>query len=100
MRRILSYIICGVFLLAMAGPVGAIEKKGKVKPNKVQVKAKKAPAPKKKSPTQGNRVSKKKYDNFVDKNGNGIDDRKEKLKPKKDTKKASASKAKPAKTKK
>lgn len=74
MKRILAYSLC-VFLLAGGSGLLAVDKKKKTDSAKVvalpadSVKADTAKPP-------------KKYDNFIDTNGNGIDDRKENLKKK------------------
>ena len=84
MKRLMAYLLCGFFLISVTGNVAAVEKKEK-KPAKTQVvQKKKVPTkksakfiPKGKKGTIG--AKKKKYDNFIDKNKNGIDDRQERL---------------------
>ena len=89
MKRILTYLIAALFLTVSAGTIQAVEKKDKQESKKIEVKktdSKKKPPKKtseKKKPIKSSNQKKlknKKYDNFVDKNNNGIDDRKEKLK--------------------
>jgi hypothetical protein len=74
MKRILAYSFC-VLLLAGGGGLLAVDKKKKTDTAKVV-------AP----PTDSAKVDTakppKKYDDFIDTNGNGIDDRKENLKKK------------------
>ncbi len=84
--RIVAAIVTGIFLLGAVGPdVNAVEKKEKKARAKVEEKKpeKKAGAEKSK---EADKKSLKKYDDFIDRNGNGIDDRKEKLVPKKSSK--------------
>lgn len=88
-RTIISLVICG---LVLALPVNGwgVDKKQKEDPPKAAPKpAPTAPAPdkdKKEQPTakQTKPTEGKKYDNFVDANNNGIDDRLEKDKKKPD----------------
>ncbi len=78
MKRLMVYLLCGFFLISVTGNVAAVEKKEK-KPAKTQV------VQKKKVPTKKSTkfvLKRKKYDNFIDKNKNGIDDRRERLKKK------------------
>ena len=81
MKRLIVYIICSAFLVSFAGNAAAVQKKDKkdVKKQVVQKKpAKKPPViPKSRATLKG-----KKYDSFVDRNKNGIDDRREQLKKK------------------
>ena len=86
MKRILYTILSLVILFSFCGNSLAVDKKTKKDTSKSKVVKQKKPAAKKpvvktkkdvKPPTKG-----KKYDNFIDKNKNGIDDRKEKLVPK------------------
>ena len=95
MKRFIIYIITGLFLFSLSGNVSAVEKKVKkttsknvVKKKAKGVKSKKLKSKKLKS-KKLNKSSKKikskkkkKYDNFIDKNNNGIDDRQEKLRVK------------------
>ncbi|RKX25789.1 MAG: hypothetical protein DRP45_05135 [Candidatus Zixiibacteriota bacterium] len=71
------YLICVLFSFVACGGVQAVEKKKKdsTKTTKTIKKKPTKPAPStpKKTP------SKKKYDTFIDKNKNGIDDRQEKF---------------------
>ncbi len=84
MKRLIIYLVCSAFLISLGGNVMAVEKKDK-KPVKKEVvlknkkSTKKIPLSTTKSKKQ---VPKKKYDSFIDKNKNGIDDRKENLKQK------------------
>jgi hypothetical protein len=81
MRRLLTYLVCAVFLFSLGGQVHAVEKQKKSK-TKV-VKKKEASAAKKKAkPTGRRKAHAKKFDRFVDRNNNGIDDRRENLKQK------------------
>lgn len=78
MKRFITYLVCSLFLVSLSGNVTAVEKKDK-KPVKKQV------VLKKKTPTKKGKKfvqRAKKYDSFIDKNKNGIDDRKENLKQK------------------
>ncbi|MCK4607231.1 MAG: hypothetical protein KAU35_08055 [candidate division Zixibacteria bacterium] len=84
MRNALVAIIVISLLLSLGGNVLAVEKKGKKSPAKVTVTTEKQ-VPARKAPAEQNKtvkVDQKKYDDFIDKNNNGIDDRKEKLVPK------------------
>ena len=71
-------------LVAFCGDVIAVSKKTKKDTTKTKViKQEKPKAKKPAAPKTVTKVTKeKKYDNFIDKNNNGIDDRKEKLVPK------------------
>lgn len=85
------YILVALFLLSVVGNAGTGEVKGgkKQAPTTiVKKKDKKQEDTKKTSPGKSDsskkaQPQKKKYDDFQDKNGNGIDDRKENLKRKK-----------------
>jgi hypothetical protein len=91
MKRFIAYLVCSLFLISVSGNVAAVEKKEK-KPAKTQV------VQKKKVPTtKGTKIvpkgkkgtvatKRKKYDSFIDKNKNGIDDRQERLKKKSEAK--------------
>lgn len=104
MRRFITLAVAAVFLLSTAGPTMAVEKKDKK--TKQTAKVVKKTVPKKtavKSTTPPKalqpklRPTVKKFDNFIDKNKNGIDDRCEKLMkkaPKKQTAKKEAKKPK------
>jgi len=85
MKRLIIYLVCSAFLISLGGNVMAVEKKDK-KPIKKEVVLKKNKKSTKKIPLSTTkskkRVLKKKYDTFIDKNKNGIDDRKENLKQK------------------
>ena len=90
MKRYITYIFCALFLFSLSGTAFAVEKK--VKKADVKKTAVKKETPKKNlKDTKTKQTAKKKYDNFIDKNNNGIDDRKENLK-KKTTKKAETKK--------
>ncbi|MCP4684301.1 MAG: hypothetical protein GY867_02535 [bacterium] len=90
MKRILTFIFCAAFLVSGGGSAWAVEKKSKEKPKTeteekkepAKKEAPKKPAAKKPSPPKKKPETKKKYDDFVDKNKNGIDDRRENLKKK------------------
>ncbi|MEW6016152.1 MAG: hypothetical protein AB1690_12650 [Candidatus Zixiibacteriota bacterium] len=91
MRRVISIIIAAGLLSVSAAPLGAIERKeaDKAKPAQVEgtkpkvettkTEPKKPDEPKRKSKPQSG------YDDFIDKNNNGIDDRAEVRKPKSPT---------------
>lgn len=91
MKRAILFLILGLFLVSAGGNAWSVEKKSKDKKPASKTEEKKKPEkkpeakkpqapPKKKKP-------KKKYDDFVDKNKNGIDDRRENLKKKPEDKK-------------
>jgi len=82
MKRLMAYLLCGLFLISVTGNVVAVEKKEK-KPVKTQVVQKKKVPTKKSTKIVPKR---KKYDSFIDKNKNGIDDRQERLKKKTEAK--------------
>ncbi|MBU8934460.1 MAG: hypothetical protein KOO62_10690 [candidate division Zixibacteria bacterium] len=91
MKRILTYILVVCFAaVSVGGNSWAVKKKTNKK--KVTV-VKKAPVKKPivKS-VKGTKGAKKKYDTFIDKNKNGIDDRRENLKSTKGKKKAAKAK--------
>jgi len=78
MRIRAQYIILTLLLLSLAGAVPAVERKPKSAPPTQQPKS---PAPKPKD-SQGIKPKErpappKKFDDFIDKNKNGVDDRKE-----------------------
>lgn len=90
MLRIIVSLMCVVFMLSLSGETLAVEKKDKdkkavIKKAKVTkpVVVKQKPALIKSRDTSGVFASDssgtRKYDRFIDKNKNGIDDRKEKL---------------------
>jgi hypothetical protein len=91
MRRVISIIIAAGILSVSAAPLGAIERKeaDRAKPAQVEetkpreetakTEPKKPEEPKRKSKPQSG------YDDFIDKNNNGIDDRAEVRKPKSPT---------------
>ena len=84
MKKILTYFVCSIFLISLGGNLSAVEKKDKKSPKK-QVVQKKKVTPKKGSlqfKSTRKSTSRKRYDTFIDKNKNGIDDRRENLKVK------------------
>ena len=82
MKRFIVLLVSMAVLLAFSGDVMAVSKKTKKDTTKV-VKQQKPKVKKPAAPKTVKKVTKeKKYDNFIDKNNNGIDDRKEKLVPK------------------
>ena len=87
MKRLLYTLLSLVILFSFCGESFAVDKKTKKDVTKQKVVKKQIPAAKK-PPAKTGKVVKppkgksKKYDNFIDKNNNGIDDRKEKLVPK------------------
>lgn len=91
MRRVISIIIAAGILSVSAAPLGAIERKeaDKAKPAQVEESKPKVETTKTepKKPEEPKRKSKplSGYDDFVDKNNNGIDDRAEVRKPKSPT---------------
>ncbi|UCE23999.1 MAG: hypothetical protein JSU74_11980 [Candidatus Zixiibacteriota bacterium] len=86
MRKITIYIFALLFLFSVSSPVLAVDKKDK-KDTTDKVVDKKVDQPKDQTqqpqPPKQTEPPKKKYDDFQDKNNNGIDDRKENLKQKK-----------------
>jgi len=83
MKRYLAYIICALFLFSLNGSLLAVEKKDKKKiEKKEQVQEKDLTKKDPKATDTKQKATEKKYDTFVDKNNNGIDDRKENLKKK------------------
>lgn len=99
MKRLLTYAFCTLFLLSSGGSAWAVEKKSKDDKPASKTEEKKKPEkksdnepeekPAKKAPQKPPKkpAKKKKYDDFVDKNKNGIDDRRENLKKKPSSKK-------------
>lgn len=88
MKRLLYALLSLAILFSFCGDSFAVNKKSKKDTSKQKIVKQQKPVVKKptvktsktvKPPTKGKG---KKYDNFIDKNGNGIDDRKEKLVPK------------------
>lgn len=88
MKRLLYALLSLVILFSFCGDSFAVNKKSKKDASKQKVVKQQKPVVKKplvkpaknvKPPTKGKG---KKYDSFIDKNNNGIDDRKEKLVPK------------------
>lgn len=82
MKKALIYIFAMIFLLSVCGTVGAVDKKDKTTPPVTENKNQKKQDTKDKSQESKPAPTQKKYDDFVDKNNNGIDDRKENLKEK------------------
>lgn len=88
MKRILPYMLALTLLVSGASAVLAVEKKQKETPpaKKTEQPAKKQTAkpvdPKAKQVKPVKPAEPKKYDNFVDQNNNGVDDRRENLKKK------------------
>ncbi|MFZ5980214.1 MAG: hypothetical protein ACOYVF_06235 [Candidatus Zixiibacteriota bacterium] len=81
MKRMMTYLFCTMFLFSLNGSAFAVEKKvKKTEVKKTEVKKETPQADLKDKKTDS--TSGKKYDTFVDKNNNGIDDRKENLKKK------------------
>ncbi|MBD3257455.1 hypothetical protein GF377_03400 [candidate division GN15 bacterium] len=91
MKRLLTILLtvvtCTAFVLGSAGNVVAVEKKDKPKSESSEKDKKPADSKSKKD----KKKPEKKYDDFIDKNKNGVDDRRENLK-KKDGKKPSSEK--------
>ena len=84
MKRLITYLVCCLFLFSLSGNLSAVEKKEK-KSVKKQLVQKKKPSPKKntlKFRKSHKLLKGKKYDTFIDRNKNGIDDRRESLKVK------------------
>ena len=78
MRIRAQYIVLALLLFSLAGVAPAVEKKPKSTPPAQQPKT----PPAKPKDTQTNKPKKqpdppKKFDDFIDKNKNGVDDRKE-----------------------
>ena len=81
MKRLLIYLVCAGFLFSLSGQVHAVEKQKKSK-TKVVKKKEASAAKKKATPATRKKAPAKKFDRFVDRNNNGIDDRREHLKQK------------------
>jgi len=79
LTRVVTFLVCGIFVLAAVSGVSAVEKKEKK--SKDQKEQPQTPSTDKKPP-EAKEPEKKKYDDFVDKNKNGIDDRRENIKEK------------------
>jgi hypothetical protein len=84
MKRLLYIFLSLAMLFSFCGDAFAVNKKTKKDTTKAKVVTPKKPVVKK--PAVKVKGKDKKYDNFIDKNKNGIDDRKEKLVPKSDKK--------------
>lgn len=85
MKRILPYMLALTLLVSGVSAVLAVEKKQKETPpaKKTEQPAKKETAkPVDPKAKQVKPAEPKKYDNFVDQNNNGVDDRRENLKKK------------------
>lgn len=92
MKKLIPYLIAATLLITGVSSVCAVEKKQKetpaAKPTQQVAKDSSAkptkPPEQKVQPKPADRTAKveKKYDNFVDRNNNGVDDRKENLKKK------------------
>lgn len=88
MKRLLYALLSLVILFSFCGDAFAVNKKSKKDATKQKVVKQQKPAVKKppaktsKNVKPSTKGKGKKYDSFVDKNNNGIDDRKEKLVPK------------------
>ncbi len=97
MKRLLTYLICAAFVFSLNGDLQAVEKKQKKESSKKTAQQKPGSSKSvRKTPVKKQTAlkSQKKYDTFIDRNNNGIDDRREKLKPKVASK--STAKKKPA----
>ena len=102
-KRLLTFLIAVVVSFSLAVPVLAVDKKEKNDKKKTSIEKKseskkkavtKKQPPRKQSPKKLKAGSKKKYDNFIDRNKNGIDDRVEKKKLKKPSPKKTVKKIK------
>ena len=90
MKRVITYLTCAAWLFVVAAPVGAVDKKedkSKTEQKKDSTATKDSLKTAKKDSTgkpisPAVRPGAKKYDNFIDQNKNGIDDRRENLKRK------------------
>ncbi len=92
MKHVMTYLFCTVWLIAAALPASAVEKKGKDDKAKTEQSKKTTPqkelsksakdTTQKKSPSSSLAPSQRKFDDFIDNNRNGIDDRRENLKRK------------------
>ena len=83
MRRWISYLLAAVIMAVAIQPALAVDKKKKEEPKKSTIENKKKQAEKTKKISDNTaKGSSKKFDKFVDKNKNGIDDRRENLRTK------------------
>lgn len=86
MRTLIVILVCAGFLFAGAPDGFAVEKKGKDKSTGTHVKVTPAPKPTPKKPSAKSKDTRasntKKFDTFIDRNHNGVDDRHENLKRK------------------
>jgi len=92
MRRFFTWVVCVLMLAAFNGSAFAVEKKTKDKAAKQTVQKKTTAKTKGKTAGRTKASTSKKYDNFIDKNKNGIDDRRENLKKKTTAKTAKSKK--------
>ncbi|HUV30242.1 MAG TPA: hypothetical protein VMY05_04005 [Acidobacteriota bacterium] len=105
MKRLLTYLLCAAFLFSLSGVASAVEKKKKEDTPKAKVQKRdtssktvtKTTAKKTILVPKRPAATKKKYDNFVDRNKNGVDDRRENLKQKVQKKPAAEVQKKPSK---
>ncbi len=83
MKKLLTYLVCSIFLTSLAGNLSAVEKQDK-KTAKEEVVPEKQKTPQKGASQVSNKkpAVQKRYDTFIDQNKNGIDDRQENLKAK------------------
>jgi hypothetical protein len=81
MKRTIIYLIAALFLFSATGPVFAVDKKEKDKSKTQETDRKQSPR-KDTSDRSSKAQQSKKYDDFIDNNHNGIDDRRENLKKK------------------
>jgi hypothetical protein len=88
MRRLLTFAMIPALAVLLAGPAASVEKKPKAPSGNTEPAKKPVAPPKKQDSTSSKKLTKpaqtKKYDDFIDKNNNGIDDRLEDLKKKPD----------------
>ena len=91
MKRLMIYLLCSLFLVAAMSPAYAVDKKKTDKNKSTQVTKDKS----QNDSSSSNSQSQKKYDDFIDKNQNGVDDRRENLVPKTEEPKSDNSKPAP-----
>jgi hypothetical protein len=84
MKKLLTGLMCGIFLISLGGNLAAVEKKDKKSPQKEVVQNKQTTPQKStlRPKSAGKQTPQKRYDTFIDQNKNGIDDRQENLKAK------------------
>ena len=92
MKRLLIYLLCSLFLVTAMSPAYAVDKKKTDKSKTNQVDKDKSSQ---NDSSSINSKPQKKYDDFIDKNQNGVDDRRENLVPKTDEPKSDKSKPAP-----